>query len=113
MEQENVPNIVPYIVYESAQARSERTIKRLIIALVIAVILLFASNAIWTYEWTQYDYVSETTCTETTYQQDGQGLNIIGDANHVADQTGESDCSTQDADAKGWLAGDTPQEVIP
>ena len=49
---------VPYIVYEGTMARFERSIKRLIIALVIAVILLFASNAFWLYEWTQYDYSS-------------------------------------------------------
>lgn len=64
---------VPYIVYEGAEARAERHIKRLIVALVLAVVMLFASNAFWLYEWTQYDYSS----TETEYQQDGQGTNII------------------------------------
>lgn len=85
MERNNKPESVPYIVFESAQARSERTIKRLIIALIVSIVLLFASNAIWVYEWTQYDYTSETT--ETVYTQDGEGLNIIGDSNHVAKQT--------------------------
>jgi hypothetical protein len=37
-------NQIPYIVYESAQVRSERHIKRLVIALIIAIILIFASN---------------------------------------------------------------------
>lgn len=64
---------VPYIVYEGAEARAERHIKRLIVALILTVVLLFASNAFWLYEWTQYDYSS----TETEYQQDGQGTNII------------------------------------
>jgi len=66
---------VPYIVYEGAEARAERHIKRLIVALVLAVVMLFASNAFWLYEWTQYDYSS--TETEVDYQQDGQGANII------------------------------------
>jgi hypothetical protein len=74
----DIPQI-PYIVYESAEARSERTIKRLIIALIISVILIFGSNAIWLYEWTRYDYVTTDTETETdtTYTQDGGGINNI------------------------------------
>ena len=67
------PNDVPFLVYEGAEARAERHIKRLITALVLVVILLFASNAFWLYEWTQYDYVT----TETEYTQDGTGTNII------------------------------------
>lgn len=66
-------NQVPYIVYESAQVRSERHIKRLIIALVITIILMFVSNALWLYAWCQYDYTSE----EVSYSQDGEGLNSI------------------------------------
>ena len=38
---------VSFAVYESLQAKDERVIKRLIIALVISVALLFLSNAIW------------------------------------------------------------------
>lgn len=76
---------VPYIVHESAQARAERTARRLTVALVIAVVLIFASNALWLWAWMQYDYTSETT--ETTYTQDGQGINVIGDSNHVTEQT--------------------------
>ena len=72
---------VPYIVHESTMARNERTVKRLIVALIVAVSLLFASNAAWLYAWMQYDYASEETITE--YQQDGEGLNIIGDMNNA------------------------------
>lgn len=70
---------VPYIVHESAMARNERSVKRLVIALIVAIALIFASNAIWLYAWQSYDYVSEDS--EITYQQDGQGVNIIGDRN--------------------------------
>lgn len=38
---------IPFVAYESVQVRHERTVKRLIIALVISAILLFASNIIW------------------------------------------------------------------
>ena len=72
---------IPYIVYESSQAAAERYIKRLIIALIISIALLFISNFIWLKAWTSYDYTSESET--TTYSQDGQGTNIIGNLNEV------------------------------
>lgn len=65
--------VVPFFVYETEVARNERTTRRLIIALVIAIILLFISNALWLYAWTQYDYSSDA----VTYSQDGEGFNNI------------------------------------
>lgn len=62
MENKN-PESVPYIVHESIMAREERHIRRLIFALVVAVLLLFLSNAVWLYYWAQYDYVSDETIT--------------------------------------------------
>lgn len=103
---------VPYIVYESALARSERHLKRLVIALVIAIVLIFASNAAWLWAWMQYDYTGETTTTETTYQQDGQGLNIIGDSNHVTDQASENDSAPQHTHPQGD-EGNTQEKVTP
>lgn len=71
---ENLPENVPYIVHESTMARMERQLKRMFIAVLVAVIALFASNAAWLYAWCQYDYVSESFEAE----QDGSGVNIIG-----------------------------------
>lgn len=76
---ENTNNSVPYIAYESAIASSERHIKRLWIALIVSIVLFFASNVIWLIEWTSYDYIDEV---ETTYTQDGD-TNIIGHMNEV------------------------------
>lgn len=76
-------NTVPYIVYEGEQARNERNIKRLVTALIIAIVLIFASNAAWLYAWMQYDYLYESTT--YSYEQDGLGTNIIGDRNRVND----------------------------
>lgn len=56
---QNAPENVPYIVHESSMARMERQVKRGWIALIVAVCLLFASNAAWLYAWCQYDYSSE------------------------------------------------------
>lgn len=56
---------MPYYVHEGIMARNERTIKRLIISLVISIVLMFASNALWLYAWMQYDYESSETTTTT------------------------------------------------
>lgn len=55
-ELESTPS-VPYFAHEGMMARNERTIKRLVIALIVSIILIFASNALWLYCWMQYDYV--------------------------------------------------------
>lgn len=67
---------VPYIVYEGEQTRHERTVKRLIIALIVAISAVFVSNAMWLYCWMQFDYEWEDTVTlETT---DRSNANFIG-----------------------------------
>ena len=86
---QNAPESVPYSVHELSIASAERQIKRLWIAVIVAVALLFASGAIFTYAWLQYDYSSE----ETIYQQDGEGTNIIGDSNEADNYGAESDNS--------------------
>jgi hypothetical protein len=77
---------VPFAVLEANEARHERREKRLWLALIIAIVMIFISNAGWLWAWTSYDYVSE----ETIYTQDGQGTNIIGDSNEV-DNGAETD----------------------
>lgn len=69
---------IPYIAYEAEQARSERNIKRLIIALIISVILIFASNALWLYAWCQYDYSSEKTTSVVDVDGKQGNANYIG-----------------------------------
>ena len=51
---------IPYIAFESEMARHERTVKRLLIALAIAVVLLFASNVAWLLFFNQFDYATDT-----------------------------------------------------
>ena len=72
------PVDVPYIVHESTVARQERHIKRLWIALIVAVAMIFASNAIWLYAWMQYDYSGEKIIVEQD-ATDGGNANYIGD----------------------------------
>ena len=74
---------IPYIAYESMMARYERHTKRLIIALIIAVVLMFASNALWLYAWCQYDYTSETSQDITVDATDGTA-NYIGNDGDIS-----------------------------
>ena len=50
---------IPYIAYESEMARHERTIKRLLTALVISIVLLCVSNLAWLWFFNQFDYASD------------------------------------------------------
>lgn len=68
---------VPYIVHESAQARNERTVKRLVIALIVLALLWFATIGIGVCAWMQYDYSSEQTESVTVDGKDGVA-NYIG-----------------------------------
>ena len=72
---QNAPESVPYIVHEASMARMERQIKRLWIAVIVAVALLFASNALWLWAWNSFEYYSEEV---TIDSQDGGNANYIG-----------------------------------
>lgn len=69
---------VPYIVFEGEQARNERHIRRLWVALIIAIILGLAatviSNVLWLSAWTAYDYSSE----DIEVKSDNGTANFIG-----------------------------------
>ena len=84
------PESVPYIVHESSMARMERQIKRLWIALIVSVALLFASSAMFTYAWLQYDYSSEEIIVEQD-AQDGGNANYIGNDGDIVNGLPESD----------------------
>ena len=73
------PETIPYMAHEFAMVRMERQVKRLWIALIVCICLIFASNAAWLVYESQYETL-EYSC---DYQQDGQGTNIIGNGNDV------------------------------
>ena len=56
---------VPYIVYESEAARHERTVKRLLTALLVTILLMVGTNLAWLYVWNQYDFSSESYTIDT------------------------------------------------
>ena len=65
---------VPYIVYEGTTARFERTVKRLLIALLITILLMVGTNMAWLYVWNQYDFSSES---YTIEGQDNANANYL------------------------------------
>lgn len=73
-------NDVPYIVHESAQARQERTIKRLWVLCIIIFAALVISNGMWIYYESQF----ETTTTQIEAEQETQdgGNNYIVNGNY-------------------------------
>lgn len=78
-EKERGAAVVPYIVYESSMARSERHIRRLLWTLLVVVILLAATNFAWLYVWSGYDYEDDSVTVRS-----GDGIaNYIGDRGDI------------------------------
>ena len=85
-ENENVT--VPYVVHEATVARQERQIKRLWIALIVAISMLFASFALFVWYESQFETI--------TYKQDGEGINNVnygeqGDLNNGAESENQAE----------------------
>ena len=61
------PDPVPFAVHESAMARMERTIRRLWILLLVLVVLLVGTNALWIWYESQLEKVEVTQENEDGY----------------------------------------------
>ena len=90
-----MPNVVSYVAFESVQARNERHIKRLWITNLVLIALLFLSNAIWLWFYSGFDFESYD------YEQDGSGINIIGDDNEEVKQYGTESTSAENDETYG------------
>lgn len=66
---------VQYIVYESAMERNERNFKRLWALIIILVMLLVASNALWLWHSQQFERAETITTTQTVEQDAENGSN--------------------------------------
>lgn len=73
---------VPYIAYESAMARNERHIKRLIISLIISIATLFAANIAWLLYLSQFKFESTEISSEG-----GGNANYIGEDGDIYNGT--------------------------
>lgn len=88
-------NSIPFIVWEGERARDERRHRRDFIIIVILIVSLLVSNALWIYEWSQYEYSDEIVTVDGV---DRGIVNYIG--NDGAISYGESDNNSQDTNEK-------------
>ncbi len=95
-KQENVS----YFVHEGIMARMERTVKRLWIALIIAVILIFVSNGMWLYAWMQFDYVD--TDRSIDINADNGTANYIGNDGDITNGTNPSKNKDENGEEAKW-----------
>lgn len=96
-EEKEMQLTVPYIMHEAAQARAERTIKRLIIALITSIILLFATNVLWIWNNSQYDFVDS----EVNVDTEGEGnANYIGQDGDIYNGTNYSQEKSKNQEIK-------------
>lgn len=65
--------------HETAMAREDKKNKRLIWLIVLLVVALLATNIAWLLVFNSYELEVET----VEYEQDGDGINIIGDHNRA------------------------------
>lgn len=92
--QETRPQDITFYTFEAVMAREERHIKRLTIALIVAIIGIVVCNMAWLWAWTSYDYVTEDSGIETTVSLDGSpggNANYIGTRGMIINGEGNSD----------------------
>ena len=65
---------IPYIVHESAMARMERQLKRLWITILVLIVLLVGTNAVWLYFESQFEDVYQ----EVVQEADNGTNNFVG-----------------------------------
>lgn len=65
MENKDDTVVISRFVWESYNASHERTVKRLIVALIVTICLLVASNMAWLWMFNQYDFSSESYTVES------------------------------------------------
>ena len=61
--------------FEKMQSKDERNDHWRNVTIIILIILLVVTNAMWLVAWNQYDYVDDYSIRA---EQDGSGVNIVG-----------------------------------
>lgn len=88
---ENNDNIImSRIAFERMQTKDERNDRWRNIIIVLLIIFLVVTNAMWLIVWNQYDYVDGYSIEA---EQDGEGINILGggDVNYGAENNNTKD----------------------
>jgi len=88
---------IPYIALEAEMARHERTVKRLLVALIAAVTLLFASNVAWLCFFNQFEFQTEAVMFDTDDGGDNSYIGNDGVINNGKDGSTEDNDDSQEA----------------
>lgn len=90
---ENMNVNVPYVVHESAMARSERHNKRLWIVILVLIGALIGTNLAWIIYEAQFDVVEETTITQENDNGYNNYIGNDGDINYGETDDNEKEIS--------------------
>ncbi len=92
MENNNDNIIMSRLAFERMQSKDEKNDRWRNITIIVLIVLLVVTNAMWLIAWNQYDYVDDYSIEA---EQDGEGINILGggDVNYGAESY-----STQDTE---------------
>lgn len=86
--------IISRYAFERMQTKDEKNDRWRNIIILVLIILLVVTNAMWLVAWNQYDYVDDY---EIEAQQEGEGINIVG-AGDVSYGTDSYDSQAQEQD---------------
>lgn len=79
MELKDMPS-VPFAAHEAEVGRQERQIKRMWVALIMSIALMFFTNMIWIGVFSSYDYSSEEIIVDA---EDNGNANYIGQDGNI------------------------------
>ena len=82
---------VPYLTHEADMMRADMMQRRLLRIIVFLIAALVACNIAWLIVWQSYDYESYQ------IEQDGEGVNIVGNDNTEIHNGAESQNPPEDA----------------
>jgi len=77
---------VSYIVFESAMARMERTVRRLWVVVILLIVLLVGSNLAWMVYESQYETIETT----ESYEVESENGHAVFNQNGEVNINGES-----------------------
>ena len=99
MENNTNDNIVmSRIAFERMQSKDERNDRWRNIIIILLIVLLVATNAMWLWAWNQYDYVDEYSEVEMDTGEGGDN-NYIGNNGDISYGTNEGNEKNANKDA--------------
>ena len=78
MENNNDNIIMSRLAFERMQSKDEKNDRWRNITIIVLIVLLVVTNAMWLVAWNQYDYVDEETYSVDVDANDGGNANYIG-----------------------------------